>query len=333
MKPSQLNAFLKHAIKERFPVLIKAKPGVGKSDIVEQTCKEMGVDLIISHPVVSDPTDYKGLPYAVNGEANFLPYGDLRRLITAQVPTAYFIDDIGQAPSSVQAAAMQLLLARQINGHIISGYVTFISATNRKGDKAAVTGILEPVKSRFMSIVELDVNHEDWVRWALTIGNMPTELIAFIRWKPTILDEFNPTTDLVNTVCPRTVAAVGKWQNSGLDKSLYYEVFSGAAGEGFAAEYTAFLKIFDDLPNIDQILTNPDKVPVPTEPAVLYAVGGAIASRVNDVTAANAFAYIKRLPAENGMACVQDMTIKKPELRNTRAYIQWASDTGNVVFN
>ena len=58
MNPSALKELLKLAIQHRKSVLIKARPGVGKSDIVAQTCAELGVDLIISHPVVSDPTDY-----------------------------------------------------------------------------------------------------------------------------------------------------------------------------------------------------------------------------------------------------------------------------------
>lgn len=330
MKPTQLIKFLTHAIKHKKSVLVKSRPGVGKSDIVTQTCQAAGVELIISHPVVSDPTDYKGLPYASNGVANFLPFGELKKIMDATKPTVFFLDDLGQAPASVQAACMQILLAREINGHKISDEVTFIAATNRKEDKAAVSGILEPVKSRFRSIVDLDVDHDDWIRWALN-NNMPNELMAFIRWKPQILDEFTPTKDIVNTVCPRTVAAVGDWQNSGLNPDLYYEVFTGAAGEGFATEYTAFLKIWNDLPNIDQILMNPDKAKVPTEPGVLFAVGGAIAARVNDVTADNAFHYIKRLPVENGAACVKDILLRKPELNMTTGYIDWASTAGNLI--
>ncbi len=40
------------------------------------------------------------------------------------------LDDLGQAPPAVQAAAMQLLLARRVNGHAVSDHVTFLAATN-----------------------------------------------------------------------------------------------------------------------------------------------------------------------------------------------------------
>ena len=89
------------------------------------------------------------MPFVTDGQAEFLPFGDLRALIQADKDTVFFLDDLGQAPPTVQAAAMQLILARRINGHHVSDSVTFIAATNRKQDKAGVSGILEPVKSRF----------------------------------------------------------------------------------------------------------------------------------------------------------------------------------------
>lgn len=331
MKPSELQATLLFAITNNLAVLIKGKPGIGKSDIIEEACLEAKAELIISHPVVSDPTDFKGLPFASNGEAHFLPFNDLKKLIDAKTPTVFFLDDLGQAPAAVQAACMQLILARKINGFKVSDQVTFLAATNRREDKAAVSGLLEPVKSRFASIIELEVNTEDWVRWALGKGNMPTELIAFIRFRPELLDKFEPTKDIINSPSPRTVAHVGKMQNAGIPKGLEFELFKGAAGEGFAAQYKAFLDIYANLPNIDQICLNPDSVEVPTEPSVLYAVSGALAAKMNDVNAKNVFSYINRLPAEIGVACVKDTVTRNSKIVNTRPYIQWASDKGNLI--
>ena len=118
MTPKQLKKVLLTTCKNRLPVLIKGAPGVGKSDIVNQVSDELEMDLVLMHPVVSDPCDFKGQPWVVNGEATFLPYGDLKMLVNATRPTIAFLDDLGQAPAVVQAAAMQLILARQVNGHI-----------------------------------------------------------------------------------------------------------------------------------------------------------------------------------------------------------------------
>ena len=314
--------------------MITGKPGIGKSDLTDASRIEAGADMHIFHPVVSDPTDFKGLPYAGNGgEACFLPFSDLNRLINATSPLVAFFDDLGQAPASVQAACMQLFLSRKLNGFQISDHVTFLAATNRKQDKAGVTGILEPVKSRFVSIVELEVSTDDWVRWAITKGNMPVELISFIRFRPELLDNFQPTRDITNSPSPRTVANVGKMERANLPAELRREAVKGAAGEAFATEYLAFLDIFKELPNIDRILLNPDKEKVPSEPAALFAVSGALAGKVNEVNADNAFRYINRMPVENATACVKDMTIRKPEIANTKPFALWAADNGNEIFN
>ena len=184
MKPSHLSTYLELAIRNRTPVLITGAPGIGKSDIVGQAAAKAGYELIVEHPVVADPTDYKGIPWVdKDGNANFVPIGNLARMMQATSPTVVLLDDIGQAMLAVQAAVMQLLLARRVNDKLIPDCVTFLAATNRRTDRAGVTGLLEPVKSRFVSIINLDVDLEDWVKWALA-NNLPTELIAFIRFRP-----------------------------------------------------------------------------------------------------------------------------------------------------
>ena len=328
MRPKHVEELLGIALDLRFPVMLVGPPGSGKTDMVHGVKIKKNADLIMSHPVVDDPTDYKGLPFASSGEANFLPFGNLRDAINAKKPTFYFMDDLGQAPAAVQAAAMQLILSRRINGHKVSDFVVFIAATNRKEDKAGVAGILEPVKSRYKSIVDVEIHTDDWITWALG-NNMPTELIAFIRYRENFLTDFKPTKDIKNNPCPRTIAAVGEWQNANIPNHLMHEVFKGAAGEAFATEYKSFLDVWKQLPNIDKIFMAPDTEKVPDKPDVLYATIGAIASRVNDINANNAFRYIKRLPEEVQVACVTDMLLREKNLTMTKGFQQWSIDNGN----
>jgi MoxR-like ATPase len=322
MKPTQLIDLLARLIPAGLPCLIKGAPGIGKSDIVEQAAKLAQAELIISHPVTSDPTDFKGLPYASDGEAHFLPFGDLNLLIKAQARTVFFLDDLGQAPPAVQAAAMQLILARRINGHHVSPLVTFVAATNRRQDRAAVSGILEPVKSRFATIVELEPDLTDWTRWALSAG-LPTELIAFIRFRPELLHKFTPSPDITNSPCPRTVAYVGRLMQAGMPAELEYEAYAGAAGEGFAAEFVGFLRIFRELPDPDAVLLNPQAADVPSKPAALYALCGALARKASAQNADRLFTYANRLPAEFSTLLMLDSAHLCPAVQKTRGFIDW----------
>jgi hypothetical protein len=314
--------------------LIQGAPGIGKSDIVAQATKAAEAELIISHPVVSDPTDYKGLPMpSLDGKhADFLPFGDLNKLIEAKEPTVFFLDDLGQAPAAVQAACMQLILAREINGKKISDEITFIAATNRRQDKAGVMGILEPVKSRFAAILSLDVNLEDWVTWAMA-HSMPHELISFIRFRPNLLDMFEPTGDIRNSPCPRTVSYVGKMYNAGMlnDKKTRAALIEGAAGDGFSAEFSAYLDTYSRIPAVSSMIADPKGTEVPTEPSMQYAICGAIAAKADINNFDKLIIYIDRLPKEFQVLAVKDSVKRKMAISGTTGFIKWVNANQSVV--
>ena len=320
LTPKQLIAHLLIAIPAKIKTLIKGKPGICKSAVVEQVIAQLKWELVMSHPSVADPTDYKGMPGIVKGEAQFLPFGDMQKLIKAKVPTVCFIDDLGQAPHSVQAALMQPLHARCLNGHKISEHVVFVGATNDTSHRAGVNSILEPVKSRWDTIVELEANLDDWSTWAFGSG-VPPEVIAFLRFRPDLLCKFEATRELTNSPNPRTWEALGKNVKAGL---VSLPVLAGAVGEAAAGEFLGFLRVYKNLPTIDQILHDPQTAPVPTEPSALYAVTAALVRKFTKPNANRCFIYAARLPKERESVLIRDALRVCPELATTQEYTTWA---------
>ena len=337
LRPGQLLSLLKQTIAAQLPLLITGAPGIGKSDIVAQAAAEAEADIIISHPAVSDPTDVKGLPWVAKDaeHATFLPFGDLAKAMKATKPTVWFLDDLGQSAPAVQAGFMQLLLARRVGEHVLPDCVSFVAATNRRIDRAGVQGILEPVKSRFASIVELAPTIDDWTRWALK-NNVPAQLIAFLRFKDELLLDFNPTADMTNSPCPRTWGSVAKLMNAGIDASLEHIAFSGAVGEGAATEFLSFLRIARQLPNPDAILVDPDSQPVPTEASALYAISGALAHKANAQNFNRIVRYLERMHqagyGEFAALAIRDATTKNPEVTTSPAYVvAMSGDIGALI--
>lgn len=337
MTPSQLGQLLAQTIPAKLPILITGAPGVGKSDIVTQAAAQAGADIIISHPVVSDPTDAKGLPWvgADKKSATFLPFGEMKRAIEAKTPTVWFLDDLGQASPAVQASFMQLLLARRINGHVLPDHVVFVAATNRRTDRAGVQGILEPVKSRFAAIVELDANLDDWCNWAIN-AQLPVELIAFLRFRTDLLHAFNPSADLVNSPSPRTWHSVAKLLALNLSPELEFAALRGAVGEGAAAEFTAFLRIYRELPNLDCILMDPDSALIPNNPSARYAVAVGLASKVTELNFGRIVRYAERLHeakhGEFGALLIRDAHRRNPKVIETSAWVKMSSsDLGKLI--
>src|SRR6185436_20188967 len=107
-------------------------------------------------------------------------------------PCLWFLDDLGQAPPAVQASYMPWLLERECAGNRLPDHVVVMAATNRRTDRAGVAGVLEPVKSRFASIVTLEPDVDEWCDWAIKQPFMPPEVVAFIRFRPETLNQFVP---------------------------------------------------------------------------------------------------------------------------------------------
>lgn len=330
LKPKQLRSVLAQTIANRYPVLITGAPGVGKSDIVAQAALDAGAEVILSHPAVADPTDAKGLPWpAKDGEhATFLPFGELARALKAEKPTVWFLDDLGQATPAVQASFMQLLLARRVNGHMLPECVTFIAATNRRTDRAGVSGILEPVKSRFTTILNLEPSLDDWCEWAYA-NNVAPEIIAFLRFRPELLHKFEPSTDMGNSPCPRTWSSAAKIARLKLTADVELSAYAGAVGDGAASEFISFLRVFRDLPNPDDVLLHPDSAPIPKELSALYALSVAIAARATTQNFGAVARYAVRLKehqhGEFGVLMVWDACRKERAVMNTPEFSALAS--------
>ena len=329
MKPSQLKRLMAKTIPAKEPIIITGAPGTGKSDIVDQATREAGAELIISHPVTSDPTDFKGLGALVDGEAKFLPFDQLKDLITATRPTVFFLDDLGQAPPAVQAAAMQLIWPAGVNGHKVSDAVLLLPPRTER-DRAGVTGILEPVKSRFITIIELTTDPQDWLNWYLTTG-APIEVAAFIKFRPALLHDFKPTADLTDTPSPRTVFAAARLLALDLEPDLLYEAVAGAAGEGFATELLGFVKICRSLPDPHGIILDPMNSPVPTDPAALYAITTALANLAGEQNFSKSDEICRQTPREFSVLLVRDSKRHNPDIAQTRAYIEWGAANSDVL--
>jgi len=228
---------------------------------------------------------------------------------------------------------MQLLLERRLNNHKVSDKITFIAATNRRNDKAAVQGILEPVKSRFSALIDLEVSVDDWVDWAMK-NKMPETIVSFVRFKPTVITEFIPSPHIVNTSCPRTVANVGRLINKNIPESCKLEIITGAAGQAFAIEYIEFSNVYKNIPTFADILRNPSKCILPEKVSEKYAVSGMIAYNTkNSKTFDAVMEYIYRMPMDFQVMIVKDTLRLHKGSRTSKKFNEWASKHSEMILD
>jgi len=304
-------------------VLVAGPPGIGKTALAERIARQQGWRLVISQPVTADPIDYKGLPFIVDGRAEFLPFGDLLDLTTTDVETLWTFDDLIQAPTAVQAALMQLVHphCRELNQRKLSPKVHILGCTNRRQDRAGGNGFIQPLKERFVPL-HLEVDASAWIDWSLQQAMCPW-VAAYIRWRPQHLLSEQPSPDLTGSVNPRNWEWVARLFEANLSPAALRETIVAVLGPEVGQEFNEFLRIADSLPDLTEIDTCPEGIPVPTDPTILFAAIASLISLADQLAPANLVRYVERLPEEYQVLFSTFATAQKSAFTSTPQFANW----------
>jgi hypothetical protein len=290
----------------------------------------MGVAFKAIHAPLLQPEDY-GFPVVSADRANveFIVSKSKFPIEGSDCPDAgiFLIDELSQADNNAQKILANLVQEREIHGHYVKPNWLIITTGNRQSDRAGANRLLSHLKNR-LTTIELDVSLDDWSQWALA-NNISTEVIAFLRFRPDLLNAFDAQNEANPT--PRAWSEGVSAALGAIDPALEFPVFKGDVGEGAAAEFCAFLKIFRKLPSPDAILLNPATVEVPNEPATLYALCGALANKCTETNFSRIMTYIARMPQEFSVLFVRDAMRRKPAIQASSDFIKWASGPGAAL--
>ena len=314
--------------------MIWGGPGIGKSEIPAQIAKESGVKLLDFRANLFDPVDVRGIPYLAKMKETVKHFTrwavpDVFPIVDRDGEEGIFlIDELPTAPAATQNAFLQLLITREVGNYKIPDGWSIIAAGNRLTDAAAVYQMPSPVRNR-LAHYELEAELGDWVEWAVSNG-VDTSLVSFIRYRPNLLYNFNPENYAFPT--PRSWSFVDKRLKLPKvdEESLFYGV-SALVGDGAAGEYIAFRQIYTELPDIDHLIDNPHTYKVDDNPAVMYALSGALAARACDAKMENIMKVIKKLPTEFQVITVKQSLIKDKTIIQHNSVDQWISHNSTVI--
>jgi hypothetical protein len=325
VKPSLAIAILKSGLSVNVPMFLWGPPGIGKSQIVAQVAAELNLPLIDIRAVLLDPVDLRGVPSVKNGTTRWNP----PNFLPTEGEGLLFLDELSQAPDSVQSSLLQLVLDRRLGEYCMPEGWRILAAGNRVTDGTFSRKISKALGSRFATHLELAVDLDEWCAWAID-NQVPSEIIGFLRLRPELLHHFDAKAQGHSFPCPRVWANVGQFLGK-LPVEAELPFFAGALGFGAAAEFTSFLEVFRDLPDIESIMLDPDTSVVPQEPSVLYALCGAMSRKITSDNAAPAFRYMRRLPSEFQVVWLRDALQAVPKLATSREFSNWARDNGDLL--
>lgn len=329
MRPSLVASTIKARFDNDFrrSMYIVGSPGLGKTQLPRQVAEELGVGFQCIHVPTLQPEDC-GLPIvnAKRDSVSFLVPGEKFPFEGSRWPERgiLVLDELAQADNALQKIMANLMQEREMHGRKLMDGWMIIATGNRATDRAGANRILSHLRNR-MTTYEFEPHLDDWCAWALDNGIKP-EVIQFLRFRPNLLSDFDAQRDINPT--PRAWSEGVSEALGVVPSDAEFETFKGDVGEGAAGEFLGFLGIYRKLPDPDVVLLHPDTHEVPSDPATLYALAGALAHRASDVNADRILTYGKRMPPEFCVLLVRDGVKKNPKFAQSKAFTNWSMKEG-----
>jgi len=334
VKPTQAASMIARFLRARLVPMIVGSPGIGKSSIAQQVAKDFGLKLIDVRLAQCEPTDLCGFPRITGNRAGYVPM-DTFPLEGDTVPEGYngwliLFDELTSATPVIQAASYKILLDRMVGNYKLHTNVALMAAGNLESDNAIVQPMSTALQSRLVHL-QLEADPTEWVNWASDKG-LDHRITSFINFKPSNLYTFTPDHTDKTYASPRTwefTNRILKVVSEG-DKDLL-PMLAGTLSEGVAREFLAFCKIHTQIPQIPQIVANPDKAKVPEEPSMLYALTGAIGNNANNDNITPLMEYVDRLPVEFQVVTLREVVRRNKALMGHATIQKWiAKSAGNL---
>jgi hypothetical protein len=343
MRPSQIaeivdREFRAAAAGTHTPAMLWGPPGVGKSQIVAQVAARHGARLVDVRLAQMEPTDLRGIPFRDGRNVVWSVPALLPEAGRDGATGILFLDELTSAVPTVTAAAYQLILDRRLGEYAVPPGWAILAAGNRQGDRGVTYQMPAPLANRFTHY-EIEPDLDDWIAWAHA-HDIDSRLIGFLRFRPDLLFDFDPSRHAVAFPSPRSwefaSRAIAKF---GDRPDLLGEALKSCVGAAAGLACRAYIEHLGVLPDPAEIAAG-RVTEVPRGVEFQYAVAAALVRHIGRLEGAaqaaavsTALAYARRFPQrELGVMLVTDLqrVVGRP-LYDLPAFAEWAGDVSDLL--
>lgn len=307
-------------------------PGIGKSDVIKNEVRarlsaeygeEFGFHDVLL-PTVDAP-DVRGFlvptkladgtPSSFYTRSGIMPS---KEYMAAHPRGIMFLDEMNSADQLTQKACAPVILEKRFGDQYLAPGWQVWCASNRQEDRAGAGKALSMMINRQRTLrIQSDV--QSWALWGEKQGLHPM-CLGFAKFKPgVVFPEAVPKEDgPFCTARSFTSAARLLGDLAGLDANghpnmvipfdtLSQQCVAGDIGDAAAAELTAFIKLGDQLPTIEEVLANPDTAKCPKDMSAGYAAAQMCLHFATAPTIDVLWTYAERLPREIQVSTAQSL--------------------------
>jgi hypothetical protein len=172
-----LLAFL-HKVAVHRPVFIWGPPGIGKSAIVHDFAKQIGLECVALLGSQLSPEDIIGIPQMMDGTFRYCP----PRMIARHEAYCLFLDEFNACSTEVQKVFYTLIHDRRIGEFILPEGSVVVAAGNRAEDHAIVMKLSSALVNRMVH-VHLQPSIQDWIDWS-KVSHLHPLVVDYIEANP-----------------------------------------------------------------------------------------------------------------------------------------------------
>ena len=241
----------------RKPVLVRGRHGVGKSQVVYQLAKGLGLPVVERRASQMTEGDLLGLPSTDGNVTSWNPPEWYKTACTH--PVALFLDEVDRATPEVRQGIFELTDSRKLAGFELHPDTLIFAAVNggEHGEQYQV-GEMDPAELDRWTVFDVEPTTEDWLDWA---GDVIHDVVwNFINQNHTHLehkDDYEP-----NKVYPSRRSwhrlseclAAGNLLDDGADSSIVFNLTNSFVGFEAAVAFKDFVDNYDRQVTVEDIL-------------------------------------------------------------------------------
>jgi hypothetical protein len=253
----QIHEFLLNVAPAR-PVFIWGAPGIGKSSLVEQFARDLGLECVSLLGSQLAPEDLIGIPKIEGGTSRFYPPS----MIVREREFVLFIDELNIASPEIQKAFYSLILEKRIGEYRLPAGSIIIGAGNRAHDAALAQQMPSALINRMVH-VHMRVSHREWLEWGRAAG-IHHWVMDYIRARPTQLATDIPPAKEEPFSTPRAWHCVSDALHSfggGVTPEHLDALLFGCLTSEHAIGFRAFLKQIRNQFSVHKILKGEERWP------------------------------------------------------------------------
>lgn len=283
---------------------LHSSPGMGKSSIMRDVCNHFNLHMIDHRMSTSVPEDLTGLPrFNERNRAEFVAFEDLFPIRGDTIPEGkdgwmIFLDEFPAAIKQVQAASFKLILDKMVGQKNLHENVVISAAGNLMSDKSIVNPLSTAMQSRVIHL-EMRVDYDEWLEDVALTHSYDTRIIAFLAQYPAKLMDFNPNHNNKTFCCPRTWEFMNRFLkgNKPADASRV-ALFAGTITSAVAAEFVQFCRVYTDMVTLEQVMTNPTTLALPSSTDLKWATITSLAEKATERNLDKISEYIERFSVD-----------------------------------